>query len=85
VPDDTGVEVELRRPRSSTTAWQAIAKLLKLPKITRDMTAAELAEAQTLWEIRAHYAFVPHGARQPDGTQRLRGPGFWPPRVRSPL
>ncbi len=61
-------------------------RLWKLPKITRDMTAAELAQAQKLRETRAQYAFVPHGRLHSDGTQRFRGPAVGASAsIRSPL
>ncbi|TQF69217.1 hypothetical protein FK531_10735 [Rhodococcus spelaei] len=60
-------------------------RLWKLPKISRDMTVTELARAQELRETRAQYAFVPHGARQSDGTQRFRNPAVWHASIRSPL
>ena len=35
-------------------------------------------------QARQAYAFVPHGARQPDGSRRYRGPAVPPARVRCP-
>lgn len=60
-------------------------RLRHIPRLTRDMDAADKVRAQQQRALRAPYAFVPLGAKQPDGTQRFRGPAVWPARIRSPL
>ncbi|MGO4202776.1 hypothetical protein AB4Z09_13690 [Rhodococcus sp. TAF43] len=56
--------------------------LLEITPISHDMGAAERARVDRRHRARQAYAFVPHEARQPDGTRRYRGPAVPPARVR---
>ncbi|WP_280763155.1 hypothetical protein [Prescottella agglutinans] len=56
--------------------------LIEIDPISHDMGAPERARADRRHTARQAYAFVPHGARQPDGARRYRGPAVPPVRVR---
>ncbi|MDH6279882.1 hypothetical protein M2280_001091 [Prescottella agglutinans] len=56
--------------------------LIEIPPISHDMDPAERARADRRHNARQAYAFVPHEARQLDGTRRYRGPAVPPVRLR---
>lgn len=56
--------------------------LIEIPPISHDMDPSERARADRRHNARQAYAFVPHEARQLDGTRRYRGPAVPPVRVR---
>ncbi|MFC9790369.1 hypothetical protein [Rhodococcus sp. NPDC127528] len=56
--------------------------LEKLDPIDIEMTDTVRARTELRHQARQAYAFIPHGARRPDGSRRYRGPAAQPPRVR---
>ncbi|KXF50720.1 hypothetical protein AXA44_18255 [Rhodococcus sp. SC4] len=60
------------------------AGLEDLDPIDVDMMDEVRARVERRHQARQAYAFVPHGARQPDGARRYRGPAVSPARVRCP-
>jgi len=58
-----------------------IAPMIIDPDKRNKVNAEEL---ERLHQLRAAYAFTPHGVRQPDGRHRFRGPAVTHPKIRSP-
>ncbi|WP_043781263.1 hypothetical protein [Rhodococcus sp. JVH1] len=55
-----------------------------LDPIDVEMKDEVRARTERRHQARQAYAFVPHGARHPDGSRRYRGPAVHPARVRCP-
>ncbi|MFG1782647.1 hypothetical protein ACGFIU_09415 [Rhodococcus oryzae] len=55
-----------------------------LDPIATDMSGEDRERLERRHQARQAYAFVPHGARRPDGSRRYRGPAVEPARVRFP-
>ncbi len=52
-------------------------RLRDLPRTQIGMTSAQKTACHAAFDPRRHYAFSPHGARDPDrGTQRFKGPAL---------
>ena len=58
--------------------------LEEIDPIDVDMKDEVRARTERRHQARQAYAFVPHGARRPDGSRRYRGPAVSPARVRCP-
>ncbi|WP_200887863.1 hypothetical protein [Rhodococcus opacus] len=58
--------------------------LEEIDPIDVDMKDEVRARTERRHQARQAYAFVPHGARRPDGSRRYRGPAVHPNRVRCP-
>ena len=79
-------------PDGSDTLWidgvlyptSLPAGLHDIEPIDTKMDAGVRGRLDRRHQARQAYAFVPHGARQPDGSRRYRGPAVPPARVRCP-
>jgi len=79
-------------PGGSDTIWiDGVLYPTSLPEGLHDIEPIEAkmdvgvrARLERQHQARQAYAFVPHGARRPDGSRRYRGPAVPPNRVRCP-